>query len=211
VNRTQIDGARDSATPTIRRAHATDFAALGGFFAALSPQTRFLRFFAPVTPNGAMLARLSGGAGGAGSTDVVVAIAGGVIIGHAMAVDRAGLHGDQLADIGVVVADAWQGQGIGSALVRALITRAQGRGVTSLTMDVLHGNHQVLAMIAARWGTGRTDYRADCVTVQVHLPQHQQERPHPARGARPPAARRAARPVAQSPAGRSRALTGSRP
>jgi GNAT superfamily N-acetyltransferase len=208
VNRTQIGGSRGGTTATIRRAHATDLAALGGFFAALSPQTRLLRFFAPVTPTGAMLARLSGGAGG---TDVVVAIAGGVIIGHAMAVDRAGLHGDQLTDIGVVVADAWQGRGIGSALVRALITGARGRGVTSLTMDVLHGNHQVLAMIAAHWGTERTDYRADCVTVQVRLPRHHQERPHPACCARPPASRPPAPPGAQSPAGRSRALAGSRP
>jgi GNAT superfamily N-acetyltransferase len=214
VNRTQIDGIPGSTTATIRQTHAADLAALSGFFAMLSPQTRFLRFFAPVTPTGAMLARLSGGAGGAdgaGSADVVVAIVGGVIVGHAMAVDRAGLHGDHVTDIGVVVADVWQGQGIGSALVRALIIRAQGRGVTSLTMDVLHGNHQVLAMIAAHWRVERTDYCADCVSIQVHLPQHQQERPHPATGTRPPTARRPARPRAQSPARRSRALTGSRP
>ena len=56
-----------------------------------------------------------------------------------------------MTDIGVVVADAWQGQGVGSALVRALVSRAQARGVTSLSMDVLPGNHRVLAMIA---GTG---------------------------------------------------------
>jgi GNAT superfamily N-acetyltransferase len=210
VSRTQIDGARRGTTATIRQARETDLAALSGFFAVLSPQTRYLRFFfAPVTPTGAMLARLSGGAGGA---DVVVAIVGGVIIGHAMAVDRAGLHGDRVTDIGVVVADVWQGQGIGSALVRALITRAQGRGVTSVTMDVLHGNHQVLAMIAAHWRAERTGYCADCVTVQVHLPRHQQARPHPVPGTRLPAtARLPARPVAQSPARRSGALTGSRP
>jgi L-amino acid N-acyltransferase YncA len=211
VNRTQSDGIPGGTTATIRQAHAADLAALAGFFAMLSPQTRFLRFFAPVTPTGAMLARLSGGAGGAGSADVVVAVVGGVIVGHAMAVDRAGLQGDHVTEIGVVVADVWHGQGIGSALVRALIIRAQGRGVTSLTMDVLHGNHQVLAMIAAHWRAERTDYCADCVSVRVHLPQHQRELPHPARGTRPSTARRPARPRAESPAGRSRALTGSSP
>jgi GNAT superfamily N-acetyltransferase len=188
---------------TIRGPDSADLASLTGFFAGLSLRTRVQRFFAPITPTAAALRRLSGGAGHA---DVLIAIQDGAIIGHAMAADRAGPGGDTMTDFGVVVTDAWQGQGVGSALVRALITRAQARGVTSVTMDVLPSNRRVLAMIASHWTAGRTDRSADCVTVHVRLPRHQQERPHAAPGARQPAAtRQPARPATQ----RSRALSGS--
>src|SRR6516164_3100962 len=120
-------------TAAIRPASAADMGALSDFFAGLSPQTRYLRFGAPVTPGPGLLRRMSGGDGRA---EAVVAVRGGVIIGHAMAADQAGPRGARTADVGVVVADAWQGLGVGSALMRALITGARARGVTSLTMDV---------------------------------------------------------------------------
>ena len=114
-----------------------DLPALADFFAGLSVQARYLRFFAPITPGPALLNLLCGGGG---TTDAVLATRDGVIIGHGMAADRSGPCGARTTDIGVVVADAWQRQGVGSALVRALITGAQVRGVTSVTMDVLPGN-----------------------------------------------------------------------
>jgi GNAT superfamily N-acetyltransferase len=168
VNRTQMERAAGHTATEIRQACSADLAALSDFFAGLSLRTRYLRFFAPVTPARSLIRRM---AGVIGSTDAVVAIRDGRIIGHAMAVDRAASHGEPAADIGVVVADAWQSQGVGSALVRTLVSRAQARGVTSLTMDVLHGNHQVLAMIARHWTPAYTQRSADCVTVQVRLPR----------------------------------------
>jgi L-amino acid N-acyltransferase YncA len=158
----------------IRPARAADMGALSDFFAGLSPQTRYLRFFAPVTPGPGLLRRMSGGDGHA---DAVVAVRGGVIIGHAMAADRAGPRGARTADVGVVVADAWQGQGVGSALMRALITGARARGVTSLTMDVLPGNHRMLAIIAGHWTAARVKGSADFVTFRGRLPRHWHQRP----------------------------------
>jgi GNAT superfamily N-acetyltransferase len=90
-----------------------------------------------------------------------------------MAADRTTPGDGPATDIGVVVADSWQGQGVGSALVRALISQAQARGVTSLTMDVLPSNQRVLAMIADHWAAAGTDRSADYVTVQVPLPRTQ--------------------------------------
>ena len=69
----------------------------------------------------------------------------------------------------MVVADAWQGQGVGSALVRALISRAQARGVTSLSMEVLPSNRDVLAMIAGYWPATRTHRGVDSVTIHAGL------------------------------------------
>jgi ribosomal protein S18 acetylase RimI-like enzyme len=155
----------------IRPAHAADEAALGDFFAALSPHSRYLRFFGPVTPGPALLRRLCGGAEG---VDAVVAVRGGLIIGHAMAADQAGPHGSRVTDIGVVVADAWQGRGVGAALMRALVTGAQARGLTSMTMDVLHGNQRVLAMILAHWPAARIDHSGDGLAIRIRLEdQHQ--------------------------------------
>jgi GNAT superfamily N-acetyltransferase len=108
-------------------------------------------------------------AGGTGNVDAVIAIRDGLIIGHAMAADRAGPAGTLMTDIGVVVADAWQGHGVGGDLTRALLTAAQARGVISVAMDVLHSNSPVLAMIASHWPAARTGHGADMTTVQVRL------------------------------------------
>jgi GNAT superfamily N-acetyltransferase len=167
----------DGPAAIIRAARAADAVALGEFFAGLSPQSRYLRFFGPVTPGPALLRRLAGDAEG---VEAVVAVRGGLIIGHAMAADRPGSHGCPVTDIGVVVADAWQGRGIGAALMRALVTGAQARGLTLMTMDILPGNQRVLAMILAHWPDAATERTSDGVAVRIRLPRHrQQPRPLP--------------------------------
>ena len=181
MNRTQAERADGRTAAAIRPARPADLAALRDFFAGLSAQTRYLRFFAPVTPGPALLRLLSGGTG---TAYAMVATRGEVIIGHAMAADRAGPGGVRMTEIGVVVADAWQGQGVGSALVRALIASAQARGVTSVAMDVLPANRQVLAMIAGHWPAAHTGYSQGCHTICVRLPRRHQYRPQP-RPARP--------------------------
>jgi ribosomal protein S18 acetylase RimI-like enzyme len=162
-------GRPDGPAAVIRPARPADEAALGDFFAALSPRSRYLRFFGPVTPGPALLRRLLGDADG---VDAVVAVRGGLIIGHAMAADLAG----RVSDIGVVVADAWQGRGVGAALMRALVTGARARGLTSMRMDVLPGNYQVIAMICAHWPAARIARTPDGLTIRIRLEhQHQHQ------------------------------------
>jgi len=183
--RTQARRAGPPVTAAIRPACTADVGALSDFFAGLSPQSRYLRFFAPVTPGPELLRGMSGGDG---HTDAVVAVREGVIIGHAMAADQAGPRGTRTADVGVVVADAWQGLGVASALMNVLITGAQARGVTSLTMDVLPGNRTMLAMIASRWPAARIEDSADFVTFRILLPRRRQQRPQALPAALAPAA-----------------------
>ncbi len=173
MNRTQGDQVPGLPAATIRPSAGTDLAALGAFFAGLSLHTRVKRFFAPVSPSPAMLRRLGGTAGQA---DVLIAIRGGAIIGHAMAVDQAGPDTGLLTDIGVVVADAWQGRGVGAALMRALLSRARARGVTEVSLDVLPSNRAVLAMLTSHWPAARTGHSGDSVTVQLQLLPQQTER-----------------------------------
>jgi GNAT superfamily N-acetyltransferase len=166
MNRTQ--GETVLAGPvSIRRARVADRGAVGDFFAGLSATARYLRFFGALTVSTAMLRVLSGG----GDADVVVAIRGGEIVGHGIATYEVNTGGGTVIEIGVVVADRWQGRGIGSALVRALIGAARSRGAMILAMDVLHANHRVLAMIAKHWPAASVERSADCVTFQVRLAQ----------------------------------------
>jgi ribosomal protein S18 acetylase RimI-like enzyme len=156
------DGGR--AITAIRPVRPDDLAELGGFFAGLSVESRYLRFFAPVVPAHGLLDLL---AGRHARVDAIVAVANGVIVGHAMAAD--GRDG-RTTDVGIVVADAWQRCGVGAALMRALVARAQERGVMSLAMDVLPGNRRVLAMILAHWPDAAVGQNPDSVDIRVPLP-----------------------------------------
>ena len=142
-----------------------DLGGLRDFLAGLSAQTRYLRFFAGVPASAAMLRIL---AGQRPDADALVATRNGLIIGHAMAVDTAGPP-DAATEIGVVVADAWQGRGVGSGLIRALASRARDRGATTVVMEVMAENRRVLAMIAGRWPDARHDRSGAYVTVCARL------------------------------------------
>ena len=192
MNRTQVGRPERRATAAIRPVAPADLAALSDFFAGLSVESRYLRFFAPVTPAHGLLHLL---AGGPANVDAIVAVADGVVVGHAMAADRpdpAGPDPDpedprepgdpcgaRVSDIGVVVADAWQRRGVGAALMRALLTRAQARGVTSLAMDVLPGNRQVLAMIIGHWPDAAIGRSPDSLDIRIPLPQPRPDQPRP--------------------------------
>ena len=59
------------------------------------------------------------------------------------------------AEFGIVVADAWQGQGLGRRLLQSTIAAARALGVTHLYGDVLHGNLPMLALVKASGFAGR--------------------------------------------------------
>src|SRR5439155_1365870 len=160
----------DRATAAIRPVDPAEQAALSDFFTELSVESRYRRFFAPVRPSHGLLDLLSGRPA---NVDAIVAVADGVIVGHAMAADlpeRICPDASRVTDVGVVVADAWQRRGVGAALMRALIARAQARGVTALAMDVLPGNRRVLAMILGHWPDAagrRAEYSGDASNYRV--------------------------------------------
>jgi GNAT superfamily N-acetyltransferase len=173
MNGTQVLRAGSRATAAIRPVRPADLPALSGFFEGLSVESRYLRFFAPVRPTHSLLHLLSGGPA---NVDAVVAVVDGVIVGHAMAADQtepADPCGARVADVGIVVADAWQRRGVGVALMRALITRAQARGVTSLVIDVLPGNRRVIAMITGHWPDAAIGHSPDGLDIRIQLPRYQ--------------------------------------
>jgi L-amino acid N-acyltransferase YncA len=152
-----------------RAARAADCEAIRSFLAGLSPRTRLLRFFTPVSPPSSAVLRAMCGVDG--TADVLVATHGGAIVAHAMAADSTSPGGCRAADIGVVVADDWQDRGVGSEILDRLIARAAARAVRVLVMDVLPENGRMLAMISRRWPDAACEYAAGAVSVRVRLPE----------------------------------------
>ena len=176
MNRTQLAPPDDI---RIRPAHTADCAAIGAFVAGLSPRARFLRFFGPASPPSSSVLRSMCGAGL--TSDVLLATdrhgdysetgdgANRMVIGHAMAADSVAPDGALVTDVGLVVADRWQHRGVGSNLLARLVDRAQERGVSRLSMDVLPENRTMLTLIAHRWPDASYAFGPDAVTVRVGL------------------------------------------
>jgi GNAT superfamily N-acetyltransferase len=77
--------------------------------------------------------------------EAVVAVVGGEVIGVAR-YDRP-LDDPSIAEVAVLVEDAWQGMGVGRQLLVQLIDLARDRGVAVLTATVQPDNHRVLGLI----------------------------------------------------------------
>ena len=143
----------DDGTPVEFRAILpSDGTRLERLFHRLSPQSLYLRFFAPVPrPQPAMIRRLVE----VDYTDrlALVAVVDDEIIGVAR-FDRlaplapAGLQVDPgEAEAAVIVEDAWQGRGIATRLLWRLSAAAGARGVHTFTASVLAQNSKMLGLL----------------------------------------------------------------
>jgi GNAT superfamily N-acetyltransferase len=65
-----------------------------------------------------------------------------------------GRSGPLTAELGVLVGDAWQRQGAGTAMTAVLLDRARARGVERVAASVLSGRAPLLRAMAARLGLG---------------------------------------------------------
>ncbi|WP_245901171.1 GNAT family N-acetyltransferase [Prauserella shujinwangii] len=115
---------------------------------ALTPNSLYLRFFAgtPRIPT-ALLRQLA--ALDHDTREAVLAVADGKAVGMAQYVRDP--DGTASAEIAVLVADAWQRQGIATALVSHLTELAVARGITRFDAAVLPENEAAHLGIARRW------------------------------------------------------------
>jgi GNAT superfamily N-acetyltransferase len=148
VSGTALTATSAAASGLIRQGRQDDATRISEFVCALSPLSRYLRFFASVAPPSTGLLRVL--CGGTGADILVVTNRDGAVIAHAMAADTA-VPGGLASNIGLVVADPCQRQGLGTLLLSTLIARASRRGVDSLVLDVLPSNDRMLGIIARRW------------------------------------------------------------
>ena len=125
---------------SIRPLTRADAAQVQAFVRRLSPQARLERYFSPIrelAPR--QLERATGGGEGVVNLGVFAPGATLVALGQCVAA------GEE-AEFGVVVADAWQGSGIGRLLLEALTDAARQQGLVTLYGVVRRGNTAMLAL-----------------------------------------------------------------
>lgn len=150
---------------------AADVEGVRDLLRRLSPASAYARFFTGLgEPSAAMLRLLVRDEPCAGSwlaeSHVDAAACGGPeVVGHASwTVDPAGV-----AEISVVVDDAWHSLGIGHDLVGRVLAAARAQGAVTLRLDVLASNRRVIGMIGRRWPGARAERDGTELTYSVAL------------------------------------------
>lgn len=150
----------------IRPARPDDEERVRRFLAGLTLHTQTLRFFTGVSTPTAALVRVLLALDE--RRDALVATTDtGEIVGHAMSFKG----GCTDVEIAVVVADEWQGRGIGPKLVDTLLLRASVRGARTVGMDVLGENRRVLRLIRRLWPDARMKVVSGAVEVTAMIDQ----------------------------------------
>jgi acetyltransferase len=143
--------APDGVPVTIRPIRPEDAQIEREFVASLSADTRSLRFMGPLKElSAAMLARFT-------QVDydremALIATVDEMGCEREIAVCRYALNADEHScEFAIVVAEAWQGRGLGRHLMARLIDIARERGIRRMTGDILAANRGMLEL-AARLG-----------------------------------------------------------
>lgn len=135
---------RDGSKITIRPIRPDDKDALAAGFARLSPQTRYRRFFAPLTEltqrDLAYLTEVD-------HHDHEALIGFDAGRGDPVGVVRyvRGAEPNE-AEVAVVVVDDWQGRGVATALLDRLVIRAREEGIEHFLALVMAENEEAMAM-----------------------------------------------------------------
>lgn len=161
---------RDGRAVVVRSAKRADGEAVQQFVRELSPLARRRRFFGALSElSPAQLERLTGAQNPRDLSLVALSAHAGEPRIVAMAQYAADDPG--AAEFAVVVADAWQREGLGARLLELLLGRAAEAGVQVMSGHVLAENGPMLAL-AARFGFALTDDRdPDLVRLERPLPR----------------------------------------
>ncbi|HEX6489301.1 MAG TPA: GNAT family N-acetyltransferase [Candidatus Dormibacteraeota bacterium] len=130
--------------PSLARLESSDCEPLVRFFYRLSPQTVYRRFLSPIA-RPEQLARMRLLELDGPERQAIAALVDGEIVGVARyAVDP---RRPRTADLGIVVADAWQRQGLGTRLLAALADRALQAGVEQFGILTLADNQAAFRLL----------------------------------------------------------------
>ncbi|MEO8247112.1 MAG: GNAT family N-acetyltransferase [Chloroflexota bacterium] len=143
-------GAQRRPAVSIRPIEASDADDLAAFYAALTDESRRTRFFCSSRGISMDQARAFAAVDHRTADGFVAVLrtAGrddGRIVGHICLEP----NGDRTDEVAVAVADAVQGQGIGTRLMRAAVTSAAVRGLSGVTASLLCGNVPMRRLLMA--------------------------------------------------------------
>jgi len=128
--------------PGLMALEPSDAEPVARLFGRLSAESVYRRFFSPVVgPDQFARAVLR-----VDQRDraAVAALVDGEIVGVAQ---YARTPGRSEADLAIIVADAWQRQGLGTRLVAALADRAKSQGITAFAVDVQGDNYASIGLL----------------------------------------------------------------
>lgn len=163
----------DGASVTVRavRDEPQDDDALRNLFFGFSDATRYRYFLAGVPPNDlwaerfVALSRLSGRRSAA-----VVAEVDGRLVGFACFRQHPQAKpDDDTAEVGIVLADAWQGRGLGGHLLTWLAREALWGEVTTLFAETLADNQRMLRLARRIFPNLRVAYASGSCTLTIDL------------------------------------------
>ena len=151
-----------------------DTGRIAELLAGLSAQSLFLRYCMPMSRMAPeTVAREAARLGQAHSTQqfTVVALAciGGVEQVIAVAELARDAASSAVAEIALVVADAYQREGIGSALCAYLVAAARRQGLATLRAMVLAENAAIRRMVARSGAPYTAETRQGMTTIQIDL------------------------------------------
>ncbi|ASW54229.1 GNAT family N-acetyltransferase [Plantactinospora sp. KBS50] len=156
----------DGAEVELRAATASDLPAVRRMHDRCSPDSRRRRYLNPDPPGDRQLHRLLDPPRGAG----LVAVADDPAGDGTRVVALAGLLADgDLAEAAILVEDAWQRRGIGTALARRLVTHARRDGYAALVGHATAGDEALPRLLRRVAPQARTDRDGQVVTVMLPL------------------------------------------
>jgi RimJ/RimL family protein N-acetyltransferase len=170
--RPQLVTLRSGDVVRIRQIHPEDAPALALAYANLGAQSRYQRLFTamPDLPQATLTAAVE-----VDHVDHQAFVALPLLSAEIVGEGRFIRLQDQpsTAELGVTVADAWQGRGLGSALLALLSERASEAGIEYFTAEVLAENRTMLALLPSL-GQVATESRGPVVSARVELaePHH---------------------------------------
>ena len=134
---------RDGTAIRVRALTRSDRALIAGAFERLSDRSRFLRFF---SPQPRLTKRTLDALMAVDHDDHVALVA--LHEGSAVGVVRYVRDRDDrgLAHLAITVVDAYQGRGLGRALIAELLDVAAQRGIRGLVLDIHPDNHVMTAL-----------------------------------------------------------------
>ncbi len=132
---------KDGSTVEVRSLRLADEAGLAAFYGALSPESQAFRFFAAPADVGEIAKRLV--MSSYESQFGLVAVASGEVVGHAVYI----VTGGRRAEMGLAIADSFQGRGLGLLLFAHLADAAARAGIEVFEARVRADNHRMLDLL----------------------------------------------------------------
>ncbi|SRR6266581_9199899 len=136
-----------AATVRVRPIRPSDGPVLQAGMGELSEQTRWLRFHMPISRLSDAQLRLLVDVDHHDREALLAEVRGEGGEWEPVGVARYARVAADRADLAVVVADAWQGRGIGGLLIERLTAVARGEGIVAFVAQVLSENRRVLALL----------------------------------------------------------------